>query len=440
MTETTPNLSVETDDPIKMTDRDRLAASWQAPLLDLLCVLARHRLILVLVPLLGVAIGVVQYLRKPAFYRASSVMILLPREQPTLDVSVLSGTVETTDDGAQRADSGLLMLPPQTDLYVALLHSRPVLERLADRFHDRLMKFSEVKEDDRSDEIVMRLRGMLRTVGTDEGMLTLTVTADEPTLAAEIANALVEEVRQASQAIERQLLVQQVGHLERAVEATDTKLRADEAVLKDFCRQYKVIDPGLQSSDRLRQIRELTASRDEALSRLAERRIRFKDGDPGIRELEARVELKDQRIAELRNRFAGDLDEAEYGRLLIEYEGLRRRIRQRRDLLATLSIQADIFRIRADQPAGNIALLRAAVPIFTPAGPSKKKTFGVAIGGALFLALALALMLDQIRVIHKEPLLNAKLLEFRATLLSRKRLPLQNDDRPALPAGGRSAG
>jgi capsule polysaccharide export protein KpsE/RkpR len=231
-------------------------------------------------------------------------------------------------------------------------------------------------------------------------------------------------MRHASEAIERQLLVQQVGYLDDAVRTTEVKLEVDELVLKEFCLEHKVIDPGMQSADRLRHIRELTTSRDEAISQRVQRLVHFTESDPVVRQLDANIETKNKRIEQLRSSFAGDSDQGEYGLLLIELEGLRQRVRYRRDLLSTLSTQAEVYRIRADQPAGNLAVIRPAVAISRPAGPSRKKTYGLALGGSIMLAVFLALLLDQVVLIRREPLLSAKLGELRATALRRPRFSL----------------
>jgi uncharacterized protein involved in exopolysaccharide biosynthesis len=421
MTHHPSNLTDPGAAPLKVTV-DPAAASWQAPLLDLLCALARHRLLLLVLPLLGLLAGVAQLLRSEPFYRASSVAVLLPREQPSVDVAVLSGSVETTDDRAHRAESGLLMLPPETDLYIALVASRPVLEQLETRFGDRLVAHRAVSERDRSDEVVQRLRDMIHVKGTDEGLLTITVTADDPELAAELANAILEAMRDASRSIERQLLVQQAGYLEDAVRTTAAKLEIDEERLKQFCREHRVIDPGLQSADRLRQIRELSTARDEARTRLTQRRLEYTDADAGIRRLEVEIAMQEEQIADLRHRFAGGIDESEYGRLLIEFEGLRQRVRYRRDLLATLSTEAEVFRIRSDQPSGHLAVVRPAVAVRRPAGPGKKKTLGLALGASIAAAIALALLLDQVRLVRREPSLNGRLDELLDTLLAPARI------------------
>ena len=174
----------------RMKDRPSGKITWQEPLIDLICSIARHHRLILIVMVLGITVSAVQYIRTPHSYKSSAVAVLLPREKPTINLSVTSSSMETAEEGAKRSDTGPLMLPPQTDLYLALLHSRAVLERVAKEHLDRLTEAGDVLERDRSDEVVSRLRSMVQVQGTDEGMLTITVTARDPELSADVANAL----------------------------------------------------------------------------------------------------------------------------------------------------------------------------------------------------------------------------------------------------------
>jgi uncharacterized protein involved in exopolysaccharide biosynthesis len=399
----------------KLTERSPL--TWQVPLVDLLLSLARHRTVVIGVVLLGVVAGGLQYLRTPRYFRSSAVAVLLPREKPHLDVSVMTGSMETAEDGARRSDTGALMLPPQTDLYLALMHSRSVLERVALEHGRQLTDMRDVQGDDRSDEVIARLKSMFKIEGTEEGMLTVTATAKDPVLAADLANTLIREGRDASKSIEAQLLARQAGYLDEAVQSARIQLTVEEEVLKQFCEEHRLIDPGLQATDKLRQIRDLTASRDAAQVALVQRRLSYTDQDPGVQELLEEIETNDLRIEELRREVAGTIGEDEYGRLYIEYQGLQQKVRFRRDLLSTLSTQADIFRIRAEQPAGNIAVIRPAVPVSEPAGPSKKRYFGIALGAAILIGIGLALFLDQVLMIRDDAAMMEKLRACRRALL-----------------------
>jgi len=273
----------------------------------------------------------------------------------------------------------------------------------------RLTEAGDVLERDRSDEVVSRMRSMVQLQGTEEGILTITVTGRDPELSAEVANALIQECQRASKAIEAQLLVNQAGHLEQAAETARIQLEHSEEALKEFSEVHGLIDPGLQATDRLRQIRDLVSVRDARQADLVQRELAFTDADPGVAALKVEIDLMDRRVGELRETIAGDSDEREYGRMFIEYQGLQQELRFRRDLLVTLSTQSDIFRIRAQQPSGNIAVVRPAFPIRKPAGPSKKKIFGVGLGGSILLAVGLALLTDQLSAVRGDAAMMGRL-------------------------------
>ena len=402
---------------INLNESGERVASWQEPLLDLISVFLKRRELFLLLIVGAVVFGVYRYTTTPKIYRSSTDAVLLPREKPIVDLQVMASSVETSEDSAKRADSGSLMLPAQTDLYISLMGSRSVLERIAREFESRLPDLTEVKPNDRSDEIVMRLRKMIDVKGTDEGMLTVTVTAENPHLAADIADLLIREAQEASKSIERQLLLQQAGYLGKAVTSSETKLERVETRLKAFCERHSILHPEMQANDHLRQIRELTAILDKANVELIERRLHYTESDPGVQQLVSRLAVTELRISELRNTITGDVGERQYGDIFTEYQGLVQEVRFRRDLLATLSTQADVFQIRAEQPAGNIAVVRPAVPVLKPAGPSKKVIFGFALAVALSIGAVISLLLEQLQSARADPAVSGRLDEIVALML-----------------------
>ena len=384
-------------------ERDRRITTWHAPVLDLLCVFVAYWKLMLLIAALGLAVGFAMSSRTAPFYRASTVAILLPREKPTVDVTLSSSSTETTDDSARRSDAGSLMLPPQTELYMAMLDSRSVLEQLATTFTAELNGDANVAPPEHSDNIVSRVRRMISVEGTEEGLLTITVTADDPQFAADFANAAVDEIQNASKAIERQLLAQQAGYLERAVEEAAVALERDEERFRLFCTSNGLINPATQADDRMRQIRDLTAMRDRANSEIAQLSRSLKSSHPRIQALRSEVEYREARIDELRAAFAGRASESDYSEVASEYESLVQQVRFRRDLHTTLTTQADVFRIRAAQPAGNIAVVRPAVPIDTPAGPRRKRILAMSVAVSLIGGVGLVLFTEQTRTAVRNP-------------------------------------
>jgi tyrosine-protein kinase Etk/Wzc len=386
---------------------------WQAPLCDIAYAFAVRKWIVLTLLFLGSAAGAVGYVLTPNYYRASAVAVLMPREKPTLDTSINAGSVRTTDDRASRESTGALMLPPEPDLYMALLQSRPVLEVLVERLSPQL---KQLRRGQRSDEEVGDLRKMIRLEATDEGLLTITATAPTAKLAADLANELLAEGRRASKEIERQMLLQQAGFLEDALKSAQARLAKEETDFKDFCARHRLMNPLLQADQNQRLRNQTLAERDRARATLTERTLHFTNADPEVQRLQARVQSTSLRLVEIEQRVIGNQGERDYGGLMTEYEGLQQRLRFSRDILSTIDMQVQLFRIRAEQPAGSIAIVRPATPPTKHAGPSKKRFLGTALGAAVLLASLLVVVSQQWSGTRGDPYIQARLGAIRSAL------------------------
>jgi capsule polysaccharide export protein KpsE/RkpR len=391
---------------------------WQAPFLDFLCTLTRHRVLLTVFVFLGFFNGYRTLKTTPSFFRSSAVVVLLPREKPLIDATIDTGSLETTQDVARKAGTASLTLPAHTELYVTLLLSRPVLERLGIRYEERLKAADDLQKNPRSDELVTRIKDMISITGTEEGMMTITVTANDAELAAAIANDLVTEGEEASKSVERQLILQQAGFLDEAHALATTNMRLDEHALRNFKEKHQLTDPGMQTSETMGQIGEAMVARDSARVELSTRLLHFTEQDPGVRTLRETIAVKEARIQELQNTLVGNISTDDYASTMIQFESLKQRVRFRQDLSVALSTQADIFRIRADQPAGNIAVIREAVPAGAPAGPAKKKTIALSLGASLFMGIFLCILLEQFKAIKHNPYLKGRYTEIKKELFS----------------------
>ncbi len=369
-------------------------ASWPEPFLDVLLVLIRSRFTIAILGMLGVATASAWLVATPVFYRAGAVAVLMPREKPYLDVSVKHGALETGRDQGAQNRTGTMMLPAQPDLYMQLLGSRRVLASLLDRFLARLGP--GIQELDREEQIA-KLSVMVKVIGTEEGLLMIDVRAPSPDLAADLANALVSEGERVSRLIEGQLVMSQVLHLEGTIDATRLTLSRSEEELAVFCRKHQIVDPALESSDVVRQIRETQMKVIHDRMQLARRLETFTDSDHGVAELHASIETGEARIKELQSAVIGRVPRADFGRLMVDYDNLRQRVRARRDMLQTLIGTHSVLKVRAQEPIGNIVSLRLAQAPSLPAGPSKKRAILVGLAGGLAIGVLLAVLREQWR-------------------------------------------
>ncbi|NEQ67317.1 MAG: hypothetical protein F6K21_17770 [Symploca sp. SIO2D2] len=390
----------------KSTDPSMIG--WPAPLLDTACAIASQKWIVLVIVALGIVFGGFRLLTLPKVYKASAVAVLMPREKPNLDASIDTSSLETSDDRASRSTSGNLMLPPNPTLYTTMINSRAVIEQLAQKFASRL-------NDDlsHSEDVYLQLKSMITVISTEEGLITVTVTSASPSLSADIANEIFEECKRASKSIERQLLLQQAGHLEGAFANAAKRLAQTELRLKDFTAKYGVIDFQLQASNQLRSIRELSVKRDDLKSDLQEMRLHYAEQSPEVARIKARIAAIESQQNSAGSKIVGDTNSRNYGALVVEHESLKQRIRFERDLVATLTTKADIYRIRAEEPTGNLAVIRPASSPTRPSGPSKKREIGIALGLSIALAIAWTLTIDQWRRARRNRYIDRRLHELR---------------------------
>lgn len=385
---------------------------WQAPLLDLLSAVMRRWHLFAIVMTLGLAFGVGRYLTTRPFFQAACVAVLMPREKPIIDLQLTNGSFETGRDIAARGDTGSLMLPARVDLYTQLLRSDAVLMSIGQRFASRL----GLPDDVQAVALVYAIRDLMKVSGTEEGMITVEATGPQPQVAADLANALVTEMIDASKAVERQLLRSQREYLERSLAQARLGHAQREEDLEAFVARHGIVDLAKQTNDVLTLVRETEFVRQGLVQQRLDRLQSFTPEDHVASALARRIAELDADLVRLRERaFGGDGSEGSAGvqELELELASLRDELRRSRDLVATLESQVAIFALREEQPAGSVSILKRAIPVKQRAGPSKGKTIGASMLVAFVLGVALALLREQFEKVGRDPYLARRAEEIR---------------------------
>lgn len=200
------------------------AAAQEVHLLDLLIILARRRRFILWFTLGAAILTTITVLLVPNKYTASTVV--LPPSQNSSVSSALMGQLGGSGALASMAGSSLGIKSPG-DMYVALFRSRTVEDALIQRFglmsryHKKRMSDARTAFEDRSTVVF----------GVKDGLIRISVTDRDPTLAADIANGYVDEYRKLSanlavtEAAQRRLFFQQ-----QLLEANQNLAAAEEAM------------------------------------------------------------------------------------------------------------------------------------------------------------------------------------------------------------------
>ncbi|MFA6312417.1 MAG: Wzz/FepE/Etk N-terminal domain-containing protein [Sterolibacterium sp.] len=181
-----------------MTESSNLPASQaieagdEISLLDLLIVLAKHKKLILGLPFVVAVLAAGISLLLPNIYTATT-KILPPQQSQSAAASMLAqlGNVASLVGGAVGVKN-------PNDVYVAMLKSRTVADKLIQRFG--LMKLWEIDTKHPSD--AYKALGGVTNVGSGkDGLITIEVNDKDPKRAAELANAYVDELLKFSQVL-----------------------------------------------------------------------------------------------------------------------------------------------------------------------------------------------------------------------------------------------
>ena len=392
-------------------------AGWQLPLLDLAICVTRHPILITVTVLLAGYMAHKKVTTTPSFYRSSADALLMSREKSTFDANIDTQSLETTEGVGRSGSSAPNALPANSSLYVTLMTSRGCLEQLVEEFKDRLIEEQKLPAKHRSDEFVSDIRRMVEVSGTEDGMLTVTVTALDPELASDIANALFQEGKRISQKIEADLLLEQADVLEETSIATQRDLDDAVETFTTFCQRYGFTNPLEQSQAQMQLIGALERAITDISLDLEVRLQHYTFEDAEVQILQEKLAQRTEQLNEARANIIPGISSTEYAELELRYNSHRDAVRRHTAILATMTTRALLNRIRAGQANGSMVILRDATPKFTPAGPSKTKTLAMYIVGALIVAVGGSIVFEQLRTMRTQPAVDARLGDLKESVL-----------------------
>ncbi len=169
--------------PENQTSTSPLQAEDEISLLDLLIVLAKHKKMILGMTIAAAIISMAYALNLPNIYTGTTKV--LPPQQSQSSASALLSQL----GGLAGAAGGSLGIKNPNDLYVAMLRSRNVMEKIAKRFD--LQKIYETKT---TTDTLNALQGASSISAGKEGVITVEVDDKNPELASALANAYIEEL------------------------------------------------------------------------------------------------------------------------------------------------------------------------------------------------------------------------------------------------------
>ncbi|WP_254926527.1 Wzz/FepE/Etk N-terminal domain-containing protein [Janthinobacterium sp. PC23-8] len=203
--------------------------STDADLMDLLIILAKHKKLIFLFPLIAAIVMAGVTMTLPNIYKASTK--LLPPQQAQSSASALLSQL----GGVAAAVGGSGMKNPN-DLYIGMLRSRTISDQLAKKFN--LMSVYQTNSAEKVRNILAE--NTMITSGK-EGLITIEVEDKDRKLVSSLANGYVEELLKLTKVLAVTEAGQRRMFFERQLEISKNNLEAAEKTLKGALDTHGVI-------------------------------------------------------------------------------------------------------------------------------------------------------------------------------------------------------
>lgn len=242
-------------------DRTSPKGEEEVHLLDYFIVLAKYSRMIIYTSGLVTLLTLGYLLTQPNQYTAKTT-ILPPQQNVTLSSQLLDslGVSSGVGTGGMATGGGLaafLGLKSPGDLYVGILNSTTVFDRIIDRFN-----LKEAYDQKLMDMVRKKLAARSDMKTGKDGLITVAVTDESPKKAAEMADAFVEELDRLLQEIAVKDANNQLVFLEKERDKANLSLTQAENALKTFSENSSIIQIDAQARGMIEYIAQLRANID----------------------------------------------------------------------------------------------------------------------------------------------------------------------------------
>ena len=367
--------------------------------LDILLVLARERRQIAVVTLAALLLGAaVAILLKPTFTATAAI---LPPQQQQSSVSAMLGQLGSLA-GIAGGASGLLKNP--ADLYVGMIMSRTVADRMIDRFHLQSLYKTKTMDDTRK-----VLKSRITVEAAKDGLIEISVKDHDPHRATDMANDLIDELYHLNSTLAITEASQRRLFFSEQLEDEKAALAAAEEDLKKTQEKTGLIQLTGQAEEIIRNVADLRAQIVSREVQMRAMRTYATDENPEVTRLQQEIDALQQQLTATENNQrrmqpgdiqvpAGQVPEAG-----LEYARKLREVTYHTTLFNLLSREYEAARIDEAKSAPLIQVVDHAVPPDKKSGPPRTLlTFAAAFLGFM-MACAWVLFMQALRRIQQLP-------------------------------------
>ena len=355
------------------TEPGKVEAASEFTILDLLIVLAKHKKIILGLPLAVAVISSGISLTLPNAYQATTK--LLPPQQPQSGASALLSQL-----GGAAGLAGMGGLKNPGDLYIGILKSRTVTDNLVARFDLKMRYDTKSQEAARN-----RLQGSTVIVAGKDGMITVAVEDQDQKFVAGLANAYVDELQRLTRTLAITEASQRRVFFERQLETAKNNLAKVEMSLKGAMDTRGVISVDSESRAILETAARLKAQVSLKEIQLGSMRAFVTAQNPEFRRVTEELGSLRNELAKLEGGRAGVAQPSENNQAGLDNIQLMRDLKYYQMLYELLAKQYEVARLdEAKEPS----LIQVLDPAVEPERKSKPKRALIVLAATLMSGFA----------------------------------------------------
>ncbi len=380
-------------------------------LLDLLIVPLKRKKTVLIITLAAVAITAVVSLTMPEIYVAKT-RILRPQQESSAVVSKLLSQF----GGAAGTAADLFGLNSPNALYIALFTSRPVMKAVVERF-DLVRLYGAETVVAASEQLSANVKVKSSSWS---GILTISVYDRDPQLAADMANALVEELKNLTKRLAITEAAQRRVFFGERLRETQKQLIKAEKDMANFKAKTGALKLDAQAKAVISSISSMRAKIAEKEVQLRVMRTYSAPDNPDLQRLEEALQaLK----AELKKLETGEgkgynhlMSTEGMPEVSIEYIRRLRELKFTEELYNLFLKQYEAARLDEGRDAVMIQVLEKAIPPEKRIQPKRRRMVMIAALTGLLFSIFLTFLLEYLEKVSKDPVHRVKLEALKKSL------------------------
>jgi uncharacterized protein involved in exopolysaccharide biosynthesis len=352
-------------------------------LLELVQVIAKRKMVIIKFCGSIAVLAIIVSLLLPNIYTATA-KVIPPQKDSGGGLSALIGQIGGTAGLAGLA-GGVLGGGGNTDLYLGILKSRSV----ADAVIKRLNLATEFKTKS-PDETRKQLEAVLNIKAGKEGIISISADNKNPKMAAQLANAMVEELDRKSVLLNLTKAGTERIFLEKRLVLAKQDLAKAETDLKSFEEQHKAIKVDTQATAVIQGIARLKAEIASKEVQLATLQGFQTDESPEVKMVQAS-------LAKLRSQFAAMTGNSKEDNVVpvsgnipslgLEYLRLMRELKIQEAIFEQLTKQYEIAKLSEAKDSSSLQVLDEAVVPLKKSKPKRTLIVILATVTAFFMSI-----------------------------------------------------